>query len=126
MINLLGDMNKYDCEISLSFVSVSFNSNILRWAALVPHTTFPAASSLLCFLVSCLLFSFVSELLVFTLALPQRNREFTGHLIKPENRSYPLILPPNYLWILRELFLPAKVKFLKLSYHHSGYGDAKF
>lgn len=111
MTSLLAEVNEYDDEIYLSFVPVSFNSNILHSAVLVPSAALPVASSLIALLlVPCLLFSFVSELLVFTSAMPQLNREFIGHLIKPENSPYPLSLSPNYLWILGEIFFASKGK----------------
>lgn len=63
-------------------------------------------------LVPCL-FSFVSESLVCS-AIPH-DVSAKNSLAKPtdqtRNRPYPLSLSPNYLWILAELFLSAKVKF---------------
>lgn len=82
----------------------------------MPNTTFPVASSpiaLLSGFLSPFLLCFRASSLHLGHAPAEQRIQWSSD--QPENRSHPLILSPNYLWILGELFLPAKVKFLKLS-----------
>lgn len=82
----------------------------------MPNTTFPVASSLIA-LLSGFLSPFLLCFRASSLHLGHAPAEQRIHWSsdQPENKSHPLILSPNYLWILGELFLPTKVKFLKLS-----------
>lgn len=98
-------------------VSVSCNSDLLHQAVLVLNTIFPVASPLIALLVVlCLLFFFVSELLIFTSALPQLSQQTIHWSSNQTREQFPPPQSLSYLWILGELFLPAKVKFLKLPF----------
>lgn len=115
MINLPGGVKECDCETSLKFLSVSFNSNILP-----RQYSRPIQSSLLLplWLLCCGFPVSFSPLFQSFWSSPQPclsclNREFICALIKPENSPYSLSLSLNYIWILGEIFSPAKVKFLK-------------